>query len=133
VDTDSNRDVSIKYGINAIPTVILFKNGQVAQKFVGLRQERDFKRYSTPKSNRKRPKDVIKQMPPSGMPGGIFVGLFTTNWANSPGDPGPLPALPYDSGNFSARPVPDGPYVNWGRPSSLFPVRSIYKLRAKML
>src|SRR6266576_1721634 len=43
VDTDSNRDVSIKYGISAIPTVILFKNGQVAQKFVGLRQEKDFK------------------------------------------------------------------------------------------
>jgi thioredoxin 1 len=43
VDTDSNRDISMKYGISAIPTVILFKNGQVAQKFVGLRQERDFK------------------------------------------------------------------------------------------
>ena len=43
VDTDSNREISVKYGINAIPTVILFKNGQVAQKFVGLRQERDFK------------------------------------------------------------------------------------------
>ena len=43
VDTDANRDISIKYGISAIPTVILFKNGQVAQKFVGLRQERDFK------------------------------------------------------------------------------------------
>jgi thioredoxin 1 len=43
VDTDSNRDISMKYGINAIPTVILFKGGQVAQKFVGLRQERDFK------------------------------------------------------------------------------------------
>jgi thioredoxin 1 len=43
LDTDSNRDVSIKYGISAIPTVILFKNGQVAQKFVGLRQEKDFK------------------------------------------------------------------------------------------
>ncbi len=43
VDTDSNRDVSITYGISAIPTVILFKNGQVAQKFVGLRQEKDFK------------------------------------------------------------------------------------------
>jgi len=43
IDTDSNRDVSIKYGISAIPTVILFKGGQVAQKFVGLRQERDFK------------------------------------------------------------------------------------------
>jgi len=43
LDTDSNRDVSSKYGISAIPTVILFKAGQVAQKFVGLRQERDFK------------------------------------------------------------------------------------------
>ena len=43
VDTDSNRDISMKYGISAIPTVILFKNGQVAQKFVGLRKEPEFK------------------------------------------------------------------------------------------
>ena len=43
LDTDANRDVAVKYSINAIPTVILFKDGQVAQKFVGLRQERDFK------------------------------------------------------------------------------------------
>ncbi len=43
IDTDANRDVSVKYGISAIPTVILFKNGQVAQKFVGLRKEADFK------------------------------------------------------------------------------------------
>jgi len=43
VDTDSNRDISIKYSINSIPTVILFQNGQVVQKFVGLRPERDFK------------------------------------------------------------------------------------------
>ena len=43
LDTDANRDVSMKFGISAIPTVILFKNGQVAQKFVGLRQEKDFK------------------------------------------------------------------------------------------
>jgi thioredoxin 1 len=43
VDTDANRDTAMKYGINAIPTVILFKNGQIAQRFVGLRQERDFR------------------------------------------------------------------------------------------
>jgi thioredoxin 1 len=43
VDTDSNRDISVKYGISAIPTVILFKGGQVAQKFVGLRREEDFR------------------------------------------------------------------------------------------
>jgi thioredoxin 1 len=43
IDTDSNRDISLKYQINAIPTVILFKDGQVAQKFVGLRGEKDFR------------------------------------------------------------------------------------------
>ena len=43
VDTDANQSLSAQYGISAIPTVILFKDGQVAQKFVGLRQERDFK------------------------------------------------------------------------------------------
>ena len=43
LDTDANRDVAVKYSISAIPTVILFKDGQVQQKFVGLRQERDFK------------------------------------------------------------------------------------------
>ena len=43
VDTDANRDVSMKYGISAIPTVILFKGGKIATKFVGLRQEKDFK------------------------------------------------------------------------------------------
>jgi len=43
VDTDANRDVSMKYGISAIPTVILFRDGKVAQKFVGLRQEKEFK------------------------------------------------------------------------------------------
>jgi thioredoxin 1 len=43
IDTDANRDVSIKFGISAIPTVILFKNGEVVQRFVGLRQEKDFK------------------------------------------------------------------------------------------
>ena len=43
LDTDSNRDASIKYGITAIPTVILFTGGEVAHKFVGLKSERDFK------------------------------------------------------------------------------------------
>ena len=43
VDTDANRDVSMRFGISAIPTVILFKDGKIAQKFVGLRKEQDFK------------------------------------------------------------------------------------------
>ena len=43
LDTDANRDVAAKYSISAIPTGILFKNGEVAQKFVGLRKETEFK------------------------------------------------------------------------------------------
>ena len=43
LDTDANRDVAAKYSISAIPTVILFKGGQVSQKFVGLRKEQEFK------------------------------------------------------------------------------------------
>ena len=43
VDTDSNRDISMKLGISAIPTLILFKGGEVAKKFVGLQQKTDLK------------------------------------------------------------------------------------------
>ncbi len=43
VDTDSNREVSVKYGIQAIPTVLLFKGGQVQKKFVGLTPKDQFK------------------------------------------------------------------------------------------
>ena len=42
VDTDSNREISVKYGISAIPTVILFKNGEVEKKFVGLTPKDQF-------------------------------------------------------------------------------------------
>ena len=43
VDTDSNRDTAIKYSISNIPTVILFNGGEMSQRFVGLRPEKDFK------------------------------------------------------------------------------------------
>jgi thioredoxin 1 len=43
VDTDSNREISVKYGIQSIPTVLLFKGGQVQKKFVGLTSKDQFK------------------------------------------------------------------------------------------
>ncbi|MGH7177284.1 MAG: thioredoxin [Tepidisphaeraceae bacterium] len=43
MDTDKSRNVAIKYNILSIPTVMVFKDGQIVQKFVGLRPERDFK------------------------------------------------------------------------------------------
>ncbi len=41
VDIDANRDVAMKFGISAIPTVIIFKDGQPAKKFVGLTKKED--------------------------------------------------------------------------------------------
>lgn len=44
VDTDNNRDISMKFGISAIPTVIIFNTeGEMVKKFVGLQQKSDFK------------------------------------------------------------------------------------------
>lgn len=42
LDTDGNREVAVKYGISAIPTVLLFKNGEVEKKFVGLASKDQF-------------------------------------------------------------------------------------------
>lgn len=42
VNTDNNRDISVKFGISAIPTVILFKDGEVQKKFVGLTPKEQF-------------------------------------------------------------------------------------------
>lgn len=41
LDTDANRDVSVRYSISAIPTVILFNKGEIADKFVGLKSKQD--------------------------------------------------------------------------------------------
>lgn len=42
MDTEANRETPVKYNIQAIPTVLIFKGGQVAQKFVGLTSKKDF-------------------------------------------------------------------------------------------
>lgn len=36
VDVDNNQQVSVDYGIRNIPTVLIFKNGQVVDKLVGV-------------------------------------------------------------------------------------------------
>ena len=35
VDVDSNSDTSVKYGVMNIPTLLVFKNGEVVDKLVG--------------------------------------------------------------------------------------------------
>ncbi|MHC4443179.1 MAG: thioredoxin [Planctomycetota bacterium] len=43
VDTEANQTMAAKFGISAIPTIILFHNGEIKEKFVGLRGKQDFK------------------------------------------------------------------------------------------
>jgi thioredoxin 1 len=43
LDTDSNTDTASRFGISAIPTVILFHDGEIKEKFVGLRPEKEFR------------------------------------------------------------------------------------------
>jgi thioredoxin 1 len=41
LNTDDARDTAIEFGINAIPTTILFKGGHVQKKWVGLTSKKD--------------------------------------------------------------------------------------------
>jgi len=41
LNTDDARDSAIEFGISAIPTIILFKDGQVQTKWVGLTSKKD--------------------------------------------------------------------------------------------
>ncbi len=36
VDVDNNQQVAMEYGIRNIPTVLIFKNGEVVDKLVGV-------------------------------------------------------------------------------------------------
>ena len=41
LNVDNNQDLAARHGIRGIPTVMIFKNGEVASSFVGLRSKED--------------------------------------------------------------------------------------------
>lgn len=41
VDVDVDGDLSSQYGVSAIPTILIFKNGQVVDRFVGVKSKQD--------------------------------------------------------------------------------------------
>jgi thioredoxin 1 len=43
VNIDEQQNLAAQYGIRAIPTLLLFKNGDVSEQIVGLRSKRDLK------------------------------------------------------------------------------------------
>lgn len=43
VNVDENRELAMQFGIEAIPTMIVFKSGQAVEKIVGMRQASDIR------------------------------------------------------------------------------------------
>lgn len=43
IDTDAHRDAPSRFGISAIPTIILFQNGEPSRRFVGVTNKDEFK------------------------------------------------------------------------------------------
>ncbi len=42
LDTETNRSAAMKFRINLLPTILVFKGGEVVHKFVGLTQKSEF-------------------------------------------------------------------------------------------
>lgn len=40
LNVDENPEISAKYGITGIPTVIIFRNGEVNRQFIGVQPEK---------------------------------------------------------------------------------------------
>ena len=43
VNIDEHQNLATEYGIRAIPTLLVFKGGQVIEQIVGMRSKRDLK------------------------------------------------------------------------------------------
>lgn len=43
VNIDNEQGLAAEYGVRAIPTLLLFQKGQVAEQIVGLKSKRDLK------------------------------------------------------------------------------------------
>jgi len=41
LNTDDARDSAVEFSINSIPTIILFKDGQIQRKWIGLTSKKD--------------------------------------------------------------------------------------------
>ncbi|GJQ33864.1 MAG: thioredoxin [Ignavibacteriaceae bacterium] len=48
LDVDENPDTAVKYGVRSIPTLLLFKNGQVVDTIIGAVQKNVIVQKMTP-------------------------------------------------------------------------------------
>jgi thioredoxin 1 len=43
INVDEQQELASQYGIRAVPTILIFKSGEVVEQVVGLRSKRDLK------------------------------------------------------------------------------------------
>ena len=48
VNVDENQELATKYGIRAIPTLLLFKGGQIKEQMVGMCGKKDLEKKLAP-------------------------------------------------------------------------------------
>jgi thioredoxin 1 len=48
INTDENQELAMKYDIMSIPTLMVFKNGQIVQRFIGAAPEQYYRRLIEP-------------------------------------------------------------------------------------
>ncbi len=44
VDVDNEPDLAVRFGVTALPTLMLFENGEVTQRLVGLEKKENLRR-----------------------------------------------------------------------------------------
>lgn len=44
VNVDENSDLAVRYGIQSIPTMLIFRDGRVVDRLVGVRMKEDLKK-----------------------------------------------------------------------------------------
>lgn len=51
VDTDAQQELSMNYGIRSLPTVLLMKNGEIVEQFMGVQPESEIRKLLEPHLN----------------------------------------------------------------------------------
>ena len=41
INVDENTDLAVKFGIRSIPTMMVFKNGEKVEQFIGLKNKKE--------------------------------------------------------------------------------------------
>jgi thioredoxin 1 len=43
VDSDANSQLAVEHGVSALPTILIFKGGEVVERLIGLKSEDDLR------------------------------------------------------------------------------------------